>query len=104
MASTTRHETERLDRFTKRAAGARNAAAYMRAALIVAVLTAAWQDRAFWPFVHDRMQLGYAMALDLYGKRDEARGRIANLTNFRASGGSNSENNVVVDTLLKLKE
>lgn len=93
----------RGDIYASRAAKAKSVATYVRAALIIAVMAAAWQDRALWPFLHDQMQVAYAYGTDLYINSEDARGQIASLTGFDSQSSAEGRS-AVVDTILKLRQ
>ncbi|WP_317057559.1 hypothetical protein [Roseovarius rhodophyticola] len=103
MTAAARPEFSRADINKARSVRAKRAASYVRAGLIIAVMAAAWQERAFWPFLHDRMQLTYDFGLNLYDNSADARGQIAALTGFD-NQSSNSGSTAIVDTLKKLSE
>lgn len=90
------------EKFKARSDAAMSWARYTRAVLIIVVMVAAWQDRAFWPFLHDRMQVTYAFGLDMYDKSEGSREYLASLTNFEGGSGQ-SEHNFITETLLKLR-
>ena len=102
MEAAARHSDLRAETNRARAKRAKRAAGYVRAGLIIAVMAAAWQERAFWPFLHDRMQVAYDFGINLYDNSAEARGQIAALTGFDSQGSG--ENTAIVDTLLKLRQ
>ena len=89
-------------KFEARSDKAMGIARFVRATLIVTVMVAAWQDRALWPFLHDRMQVAYDVALETYGRTEGTREYVASLASAVTQGGE-GEQNAIVETLLKLK-
>lgn len=64
------------DRFVSRAKRARAIAVYVRLGLIVAIMVAAWQDRALWPHLHDTIQLAYDRSQTIYEDSGAVRGYV----------------------------
>ena len=92
----------RIERFQKRAQGARRLSRYVRLMLIAATFTAIWQDRNLAPPVHDRMVVVAEKVVMLIEDSEGMSTKISAMTRF-SGGGNKGEFDPITSALLKMR-